>query len=331
MNMRIIEENIEACTNMRQLCTKTGMGGKQLRDEFDKNPMLRRRIENQLNLGKFKSKGVIFPTCPCIVLDCSVVSASNLIEAIDAYVNLGFKFIITSITNKELDRRQEYAKGKNKDVNYRDYSAGCNARRLLRKAVLEEQNFICVEIPEVNLNPDDDIIEAMRGKKNLTLWTGDKSMILSCRMAKIPNMFVEEEIRIPILEKTEEIKLALVDKEEIIEEEIVEEETEYSVFGLKYENGELYVGILNPYTTYIELYDQYGRRKMLDEPLEVGDKIIRIRKKYERKCVYISEEQVLKIASHSNAKLIFNQKYFVPSEVNDIPIEYQEVYKRSEF
>lgn len=322
MNTRLIENNVGECENLKQLCMKTGIGSKKLRNEFSKHPMLKRRIENQLNLGSdVKENELIFPTFPCIVLDCSVVSSNNLIEAIDAYINIGYKFVITSITNKELDRRQEYSKFK--DFNSREYNSGRNSRKLLRKAVLEEENFICIEIPEKSLNPDDDIINALRGRENLILWTGDKSMILSCRMANIPNMFIDGEIPLP--EQTEAFE------EELKEEPQQVEESEYSLYGLRYQDGELYMGLLNPYTTYIELYNQYGKRKMLTEALEVGDKILRIKKKSVRRCIYISEEKVLRISPTNNAKLIYNKKYFIPKEVKDIPIEYQEVYKRSKF
>lgn len=322
-----IEQFAGECSSLKELAEKTGFGRKTLRDVFAKNAMLKNRIMGRLKDFADDFEEVEFPEGNrLIVLDTSTIHATNLLTAIDIAIDAGFTFVLTSITIKELDA----ASSKKDEV------ARLNAQRLLSKAVKDAQHIIPVDIPECSVNPDDDILEAIKGnKENIILWTGDKAMLLKARMYKIRNVYIEEEIKIPKDRKPQETMNDCGEEETQAqmsqEAPKNEDENIRTIFGAKIrKDGNLYLSRkVNPYTTSVELYDVFKRPKKLTDALEIGDSIITVIIKPDFSRVRVREEKVTRITKYNNSMLIFEKcVYDVDNLSKDLPEKYLDAVSR---
>jgi len=194
----------QECSSFKELAEKSGLGKKELQEQLKKMPLLYKQLELKFKdyVSYFEDEAIKFPEGKLIVLDASVIQAKNLMEAIELAIQAGHKFVLTSITIKELDLKKIRLRNSR---NEQRRQAGINAQKLLGKAVYAESNIFPVDIPEVSLNPDDDIINAIKGnKENITLWSGDRAMLVKARMYDIKYMCVGEEINLPTNKKQEE-------------------------------------------------------------------------------------------------------------------------------
>ena len=193
----------QECSSFKELAEKSGLGKKELQEQLNKMPLLYKQLELKFKdyVSYFEDDTIKFPEGKLIVLDASVIQAKNLMEAIELAIQAGYKFVLTSITIKELDLKKIKLRNSR---NEQRRQAGINAQKLLGKALYDEANIFPVDIPEVSLNPDDDIINAIKGnKENITLWSGDRAMLLKARMYHIKYMCVGEEINLPTNKKQE--------------------------------------------------------------------------------------------------------------------------------
>lgn len=325
-----IEQCAGECCSFKELAEKTGFGRKTLREVFDKNPMLKNRVIGKLKDLENDLEEIEFPEGnKVIVLDASVIHATNLLDAIDIAIKSGFTFVLTSVTIKELD----YASSK-KDEDKKATSK-LNAQRLLAKAVKEERHIIPIEIPECSVNPDDDILNAIKGKReNVILWTGDKAMVLKARMYKIRNVYIEDKIEIPKVNKQKET--VVNNREETRQSAISQEEsrskreTIRTIFGSSIrEDGKLYLSRqVNPHTTNVEVYDASGNRKELTSSLEIGDSILTVIARRDFHSVQVREEKVIAITVNNNAMLIFGKRIYDLDNLVELPEKYAEAVKR---
>lgn len=325
----MVKENIEdllfakanQCSSFQELKTVTGVGSKLMEDIFSRNRLLKVRIqslfknETEEQLLQIPNEGII--------VDCSAVNAKNFVEALNYYVKAGYKFILTTISIKEFGRMQRICKRSNDQEILQN---GRNARELMRLAVENEDVFISVKIPERNINPDEDILDAISGKPNLQLWTADKEMVLLARAQNINVIYVKDQIPIPT---DAEMKMQEEASLETEKENLDEQNTE-TVYGLRYENGQLYIGSPNPYTTYIEVYNRNMSRKDIKAALELGDIILRLRVKNDGSAKYLSEEKMVSLSAKNNGCLKFNLKIWLDKEKTIlVPSKYIEFYKRA--
>ena len=203
--LKQIYEASKDCNSFKELAERSGLGKKELQDMLNRVPLMYKQLKNKFKdyASYFEEEDAIkFPKGNLIVLDTSIIKAKNLFEAIDVATEAGFKFVLTSITVKELDLKKNELR-KSHDEQKR--MAGVNAQKLLGKAIYDESNIIPVSIPEISLNPDDDIINAIRSnKENIVLWSGDKAMLVKARMYDISYVCVDEEIKLPNMEVVEQ-------------------------------------------------------------------------------------------------------------------------------
>ena len=219
--LKRIYEASKDCTSFKELAEKSGLGKKELQEIMNKVPLAYKQLKNKFKdyASYFEEDTIKFPEGNLIVLDTSVIKAKNLFEAIDVAIEAGFKFVLTSVTVKELDLKKNELR---KSYDEQKHLAGVNAQRLLAKAIEDEANFIPLSILEISLNPDDDIINAIRGnKENIVLWSGDKAMLLKARMYNISYVYVGEEIQLPKNEEQEN----KVKGDQILSEDVQNTET----------------------------------------------------------------------------------------------------------
>ena len=224
LTIKKLNEIAEQSSSFKELAEKSGLGKKELQEQLNKFPPLYNMLKNKFKdcVSYFEENTIDFPEGNLIVLDTSVIQARNLFEAIDVTIQAGFKIVLTSITIKELDLKKNELK---RSSDERKRNAGLNAQKLLAKAVADEANIIPVEIPEVSLNPDDDIINAIKvNKENITLWSGDNAMLLKARMHKIANVCICKEIELPKSKKMEEEIRKEEPSEQKVETEVQEEQ-----------------------------------------------------------------------------------------------------------
>lgn len=349
-----IEETLLAkasqCTSFQELKMVTGVGTKVMEEIFAKNRLIKVRIQALFKKETVNQSNLI--PDEGIILDCSAVNAKNFVEALHYYVNAGYKFILTTISIKEFGRMQRISKRTNEPEILQN---GRNARELMRLAVDNEDIFLSVRIPERNINPDEDILDAISGKPNLQLWTADKEMVLLARAQNINVVYVKEQIPIPKQVEMENItnndnasnaQAPSQEKANIVSANVEEKRenpkaenlkmseqengmTE-TVYGLKSENGQLYIGYPNPVTTYIEVYNRNLCGKDIKSALEVGDIILRLRVKSDGTAKFLSEEKIISLSTRNNGCLKFNLKIWLDEE-NDIsvPSKYAKFYKRA--
>lgn len=349
-----IEETLLAkasqCTSFQELKMVTGVGTKVMEEVFAKNRLVKVRIQALFKKEPVNQSNLI--PDEGIILDCSTVNAKNFVEALHYYVNAGYQFILTTISIKEFGRMQRISKRTN---DFEILQSGRNARELMRLAVEREDVFLSIKIPERNINPDEDILDAIMGKPNLQLWTADKEMVLLARAQNINVVYVKEQIPIP--KQVEMGNITSTDNASNVQEPIqekanivstdVEEKKENSkaensrrfeqedrmnetVYGLRSENGQLYIGYPNPVTTYIEVYNRNLCSKDIKSALEVGDIILRLRVKGDGTAKFLSEERITSLSTRNNGCLKFNLKIWLDEE-NDIsvPAKYAKFYKRA--
>lgn len=160
----------EKATTFEEISKKTGLSYMQLKttlgDKFEK-------VKEQLQANKVSASTQIEKNN--LVIDASICAVHNVREYISEQMTAGKKFIVTSVTIRELDMLQK--------IN--DFS-GRNARWLLAIAADNPENFKAVLINETLGIPDDCIISyCLRNVSTVELLCADKVMALKARCHNI--------------------------------------------------------------------------------------------------------------------------------------------------
>lgn len=230
--LKQIYEASKDCNSFKELAEKSGLGKKELQDMLNKVPLMYKQLKNKFKdyASYFEEDNAIkFPKGNLIVLDTSVIQAKNLFKAMDVAIEAGFKFVLTSVTIKELDLKKNELRKSHDEQKHR---AGVNAQQLLGKAIFDESNIFPVNIPEISLNPDDDIINAIRSnKENIVLWSGDNAMLLKARMHDISYVRVGEEIKLPNMEDVKQKDESEEILSKVVQETIEEPEVDSQPIG----------------------------------------------------------------------------------------------------
>ncbi len=313
-----LEEATSEFDSFADLGEKTGIGRRALMKELQKDPMMRRRIAR----GFTKPEELVeFPDGELIVLDSSVIRASNIIDALNQEIAKGKKIVITSSIVQELDYKQGLVKRHIES----QHMAGINAKKILIKAVKEENAFALVDIPEFEVNPDDDLINAIRNsnqKNSITLWTGDKALLLKARMYGIKNRFIEDVIF--DMPRAEEIQKHVEKKPNNVSKSNMTK-----MFGVRLEDGKLRnFGHVNPRTTFIQITDMDGKEKDFSEPLNLGDVRTIIRINNNLNGISLRKERVAEISDGLNAERFFFKMIFNRSEIDCLNAKTAELVKR---
>ena len=118
------------------------------------------------------------------VIDASITGIENLCDTLSEIAKTNTKFILTSITIKELDKMQKF-----KDLQADD------ARHILAMAAENPESFYSVLIDETFETPDDCIIHYCATNPGATLLTSDKSMALKARMYGVKTHYFKQHQR----------------------------------------------------------------------------------------------------------------------------------------
>ena len=159
-------------------------------------------------------------------------------------------------------------------------------------------------------------------------------MVLKARMYKIRNVYIEDKIEIPKVNKQKET--VVNNREETRQSAISQEEsrskreTIRTIFGSSIrEDGKLYLSRqVNPHTTNVEVYDASGNRKELTSSLEIGDSILTVIARRDFHSVQVREEKVIAITVNNNAMLIFGKRIYDLDNLVELPEKYAEAVKR---
>ena len=116
------------------------------------------------------------------VIDASITGIENLCDTLSEIAKTNTKFILTSITIKELDKMQKF-----KDLQADD------ARHILAMAAENPESFYSVLIDETFETPDDCIVKyCAEHKEQVILMTADKTMALKARMYGVKTKYLKQ-------------------------------------------------------------------------------------------------------------------------------------------
>ena len=116
------------------------------------------------------------------VIDASITGSDGLSNLLDKIDTTDHKIIMTSVTIHELEQMQRY---KDKD--------GMDARRILTRAAINKEKYLCKLIDEDLPIADDCIIKYCTDNKDrVMLITSDKTMALKARMYGVDTKFIKQ-------------------------------------------------------------------------------------------------------------------------------------------
>lgn len=205
-DLKKLKEASKNATTIKDLESATGLSYAMIKTTLEKHPIIFRRIKEQLSVNKEKAESEAQKQNELsakvkskpktknetnietlkqeqveiskkdfnfsgFVIDASITGIENLQDIISKILLSKEKFILTSLTVKELSRLQKFKDIKGKDAAY-----------ILAMAAENPDNFESVLIDETLDTPDNCIIKyCSDNKENVILLTSDKEMPVTAR------------------------------------------------------------------------------------------------------------------------------------------------------
>lgn len=200
-----IKEAAKTAISMKDIEVATGLSYSMINTTLAKHPMISKRIKALLASNKLEAESttlkgekassklssktqnddtLVTNSYSRFVIDASITGFTELNSLLSETILSKGKFILTSITIKELEQMQKF---NNVD--------GHSARHILALAAENNENFINVLIDETLETPDDCIVKyCADNNSSVTLLTSDKTMALKARMYSVNVNYLKQPI-----------------------------------------------------------------------------------------------------------------------------------------
>ena len=215
---KIIQEATRTAKSMRELGLATGLSIQQISTTLSKHPIIFKRVKTQLDANKIKnvqnptnSQNTVIIEAPkqpilgddnYFVLDISTLWYKNLKNFICQELDNNIKFILTSVTIRELSKFQSLPN-----------CIGNMARYILNLAVYREDSFKTVVINETYDTIDECIVQfCVANKEKVKLLTSKESMFLTSKMHSIKVQYLQKKeiTNMPYTTETSHLSLTVL-------------------------------------------------------------------------------------------------------------------------
>ena len=228
------------------------------------------------------------------VIDASITGTDGLGNLLDKIETTDHRVILTSVTIHELEMMQQY--------NDKD---GKDARRILARAAIDKEKYLCKLIDEDLPTADDCIIRyCANNKERVRLITSDKTMALKARMYGVDTNFIKPSKNVPETTGNVDVK-----------------RRGHSLYSARKVGDKLFLEcVKSPSRVYKVISGDHEHCSGIVE-LKKGDDVYVTTDKQE--FWTFAHYKITSMSSENNCILVFSRRLYDVEEIENMPKQYQ--------